>query len=162
MSEKNPTKVRKHIFVDHKVQGALLLRVLLYWTFWAISIALLLLCWHIVTGPARPFHTHFNAMWFHYGPALLASFLLLPMVMVDLVRLSNRFTGPLVRLRRSMRALARGERVEAIQFRDSDFWQEFAEEFNAVLAEVEKHRANSRREHDADEESEPAAVGSGS
>ena len=48
--------------------------------------------------------------------------------------------GPLVRLRRSMRALARGEHVEPIKFREGDFWQEFAEEFNAVAARVQGER----------------------
>jgi len=61
-------------------------------------------------------------------------------VIVDVVRLSNRFTGPLLRLRRSMRALARGEQVEPIRFRDNDFWHDFAEEFNALAARF-RHQA---------------------
>jgi len=126
--------LRKHIFVDPKVQGALVLRVILYWFVCLIAISLMLLCWRIVTGPARMFYTHFDDMWFFYGPAAVASLLLVPLVIVDVVRLSNRFTGPLLRLRRSMRALARGEEVEPIRFRDGDFWHEFAEEFNAVAA----------------------------
>jgi hypothetical protein len=52
--------------------------------------------------------------------------------------LSNRFVGPLVRLRRSMRKLARGEHVDPICFRDNDFWHDFANEFNAVAARVQK------------------------
>jgi len=126
--------LRKHIFVDPKVQWALVLRVILYWFVCLIAISLMLLCWRIVTGPARMFYTHFDDMWFFYGPAAVASLLLVPLVIVDVVRLSNRFTGPLLRLRRSMRALARGEEVEPIRFRDGDFWQKFAEEFNAVAA----------------------------
>ena len=39
---------------------------------------------------------------------------LLPLVVVDVLRLSNRFVGPLLRLRRSLRQLARGEYVEPI------------------------------------------------
>jgi len=112
----------------------LVLRVILYWFVCLIAISLMLLCWRIVTGPARMFYTHFDDMWFFYGPAAVASLLLLPLVIVDVVRLSNRFTGPLLRLRRSMRALARGEEVEPIRFRDGDFWQELAEEFNTVAA----------------------------
>ena len=83
------------------------------------------------------FYTHFDDMWFHYGPALVASLILLPMVIIDIIRTSNRFCGPLLRLRRSMRALAQGERVEPIRFRKGDFWGEFAEEFNAVVARVQ-------------------------
>ncbi|MFH1919301.1 MAG: hypothetical protein ABIP48_05365 [Planctomycetota bacterium] len=129
-------RIRKRLFVDPKVQGALVMRVLLYWVVCLITIMLMLLCWSVLRTP-RIFYTHFDDMWFHYGPALVASFVLLPMVIVDIIRLSNRFTGPLVRLRRSMRAMARGEHVEPIHFRENDFWQEFAEEFNAVVARVQ-------------------------
>ena len=111
------------------------MRVLLYWVVCLITITLMLLCWSIIRTP-RMFYTHFDDMWFHYGPALIASFVLLPMVVLDIIRLSNRFAGPLVRLRRSMRALAQGEEVRPIHFRENDFWQEFADEFNAIATRM--------------------------
>ncbi len=129
--------LRKQLFVDPKVQGALVLRVILYWAFCLITITIMLLCWRILTGPARLFYTHFNDLWFFYGPALIASLLVLPLVVIDSLRLSNRFVGPLMRLRRSMRDLTRGERVEPIRFRDDDFWHDFAEEFNVLAAHVQ-------------------------
>jgi len=129
--------LRKRLFVDPKVQGALVGRVILYWVVCLITITLMLICWRIVTGPARPFYTHFDDLWFFHGPAVIASFILLPLVVLDIVRLSNRFVGPMLRLRRSMRALARGEYVEPLEFRDTDYWHEFAEEFNAVLKRVQ-------------------------
>ncbi len=128
---------RRQLFVDPKVQGALILRVALYWVVCVVTITLMLLCWRIITGPARMFYLHFEDMWFHYGPALIASFLLLPLVIYDVVQMSNRFCGPLFRLRRSIRALARGERVEPISFRDGDFWLEFAQEFNSLAVRMQ-------------------------
>ena len=148
--------LRKQLFVDSKVQGALVARVILYWIVCPIAITLMLLCWRIITGPARTFHTHLEEMWFFYGPALIASFFLLPLVIADAVRLSNRFTGPMVRLRRSMRELARGEHVEQIAFRDDDFWREFAEEFNALATRVQ---GESLPPADRSEPVEPALVG---
>ena len=128
---------RRQLFIDPKVQGALVLRVVLYWAVCLITITLMLLCWSVLRTP-RMFYTHFDDMWFHYGPALIASFVLLPMVVVDIIRLSNRFAGPLVRLRRAMRALAQGEEVRPIHFREGDFWQEFADEFNAIAARMKQ------------------------
>jgi hypothetical protein len=133
-------KKRTRLFVDPRVQGALVVRVLTYWALCLITLTLMLLGWSIVRTP-RMFYTHLDDMWFHYGPALIASLVLLPMVVVDIIRLSNRFAGPLVRLRRGMRALARGERVEPIDFRDSDFWQDFADEFNAIAARLGQEAA---------------------
>lgn len=129
---------RRQLFVDPRVQGALVLRTVLYWIMCVTAITLMLLCWRIVTGPARMFYTHFEDMWFHFGPALVASFLVLPLVIYDVVRMSNRFCGPLFRLRRCLRALARGEPVAPISFRDGDFWPEIAQEFNALLARVQR------------------------
>ncbi len=136
MPKKNP--FRKQLFVDPKVQGALVGRVILYWVVCLITITLMLLCWRVVTGPARLFWTHFNDMWFHFGPAVIASFVLVPLVILDLLKLSNRFVGPLVRLRRGMRSLTAGEHVEPIKFREGDFWHDFAEEFNALAAKVQE------------------------
>jgi hypothetical protein len=146
-------RMRKRLFVEPKVQGALVARVLLYWFVCLITVALMILCWNVVRTP-RMFYTFFDDMWFRYAPALLASFALLPMVIIDIVRLSNRFAGPLLRLRRSMRALARGEHVEPLHFRDGDFWQEFAEEFNAVVARLEREGRAAPPKQEAEEPEE--------
>lgn len=153
----NSKYVRKHLFIDPKVQGALVVRVALYWVVCLITMTLMLLCWRILTGPARIFYTHFDDMWFFYGPAVVASFLLLPLVIVDIVRLSNRFAGPMLRLRRSMRNLARGEHVQPIKFRDGDFWHDFAEEFNTLAARLQQE--TTPPQPDPDEQPEPVAAG---
>jgi hypothetical protein len=129
--------VRRQLFVDLKIQGPLMLRVILHWVIGLLTVALMLLCWQILTGPKRPLFQYLDAMWFYCGPAALASFLLLPLVLVGLARFSNRFLGPFLRLRWAMRELAQGEPVEPIEFRRGDFWREFAEEFNALAARVQ-------------------------
>ena len=149
--------LRKRLFVDPKVQGALVARVVLYWVVCLCTISMMLLCWRIITGPARMFYTHFSDMWFFYGPALIASFILLPLIVIDIVRLSNRFTGPLLRLRRCMRELARGEHVEPIEFRDDDFWHDIAEAFNGVIHRVQNADAHPAEETAAEEEPVGAA-----
>lgn len=151
---------RKQLFVDSRVQGALAARVIMYWGASVATMALMLLCFRIITGPARLFYEHFDDMWFHYGPALAGSIIILPLLVIDVVRLSNRFAGPLVRLRRGMRALARGESVEPLHFREGDFWQEFAQEFNAVAARLQRLEAASKgpAPWPPSEQEEPAAA----
>jgi hypothetical protein len=156
-------RLRKHLFVDPKIQGTLMARVVFYWIVCLLGITLMLLCWRIVTGPPRMFATHLDEMWLNYGPAVIASFLLLPLVIMDVLRLSNRFVGPLLRLRRSMRQLGRGEEVEPIEFRETDFWPEFADEFNAIRLRLQllstsvakvKHEEQGKKD-----EEEPVSVG---
>lgn len=149
---------RQKLFVDAAVQGALIGRVIFYWVTCLITITLMLLCWQIATGPARLFYTHMEELWFHNGPALVASFLLLPMVIVDLLRLSNRFVGPLVRLRRGWSSLAQGEPVLPIHFRKGDYWQEFADHFNATSARIQDLEAQVRILKATPAEQEPVAV----
>ena len=147
--------LRKRLFVDPKVQGALIARVVLYWVLCLIGMTLMLLCWQIATGPRQPFLLHLADLWSHYGPALIASFVLLPLVIVDIIRFSNRIVGPLFRLRRSMRELARGQYVEQLEFRNDDFWQEVANEFNTISA----HLPVAAERDEAEQEEEPIAVG---
>jgi hypothetical protein len=132
---------RRQLFVDHKVQGALVMRAISYWFMCLLTVALMLLCWRVLTGPARLFYRHLDDMWFHFGPALIASLILLPIIVVDIIRLSNRFAGPMLRMRRAMQNLAKGERVPPLQFRDNDFWKDFAQDFNALLARVQRETA---------------------
>lgn len=138
MSKNTNSVLRKRLFVDPEVQGQLVLRVVLYWATCLMTVAMVVMCWRIVNGPARPFYRHLDDMWFHLGPALLASLILLPMVIMDVIRVSNRFVGPLLRLRRSLRNLASGQEVEPIRFRQGDFWQGFADEFNAVITRMKE------------------------
>ena len=155
----NTKHPRKCLFVDPKVQNALITRVVLYWMVCLTGMALILLCWRVITGPPQPFIMHFNELWFYYGPAVIASLILLPLVIFDLVRFSNRFVGPLFRLRRSMRELARGQYVEPLEFRDADFWGGIAEEFNAVRIRLQGCASASEDQTEEEEEQELTAVG---
>ena len=71
----------------------------------------------------------------------VASVLILPVILLDLVRISHRWVGPIYRLRAALNALGRGEAVSPIRFRDGDCWQELAGDFNVVAAELSRLRA---------------------
>lgn len=126
------TNRRRKLFVDPVVQTKLACRTAVYWMFWGLTIMLMLMCWRLVMGPARPFQAQLHALWYLYGPAAIASFLLLPIVIVDSLRISNQIVGPIHRFRNALKRLADGEEVEPIAFRNNDLWGDMAEEFNRV------------------------------
>lgn len=132
----NSRQIRNRLFVDPEVQAALLLRIVTYWIVCLAAVALMLLCQQIIAGPPRPVFAHLEDLWFRFGPPFFASLVVLPLILMDIIRMSNRFSGPLIRLRRAMRALARGETVPPLRFRQGDFWKNFADEFNAVVERV--------------------------
>jgi hypothetical protein len=152
---------RRQLFVDSRVQGALVLRLLGYWVVTMITVSAMVLCWRMVSTPARPFASHVQSLWLHYGSAFVAAILLLPLIVIDCVRTSNRFAGPLYRLRRSMRDLTAGLPVPPIHFREGDFWSEVADDFNAVsarLQRLEEELAAARGETSFDESRYPVAT----
>jgi hypothetical protein len=170
MTNMNMKHLRKRFYIDAKVQGGLVMRVIMYWILCLLGVFLMLLCWRIITGGPQPFRFYLRDTWRDCASAVMATLLLLPLVITDIIRYSNRFVGPTMRLRRSLRQLARGQHVDPIEFRDSDFWQEFADEFNAVAAHLQGNRIidldqlskwpdDSRDECPAEREDEPVAVG---
>jgi hypothetical protein len=156
-----PKLKRRQYFVDPKVQGALILRLIGYWGVTVITTTAMVLCWRLVTQPPKSLFSQIGDMWVFYGPALISSLLLVPLIVIDCVRMSNRFAGPLYRLRRCMRDLGAGLPVPPIHFRDGDFWIEVADEFNAVSAKfqrLEEELAEARGESPFDDASFPMAT----
>jgi hypothetical protein len=65
---------------------------------------------------------------------------ILPTFVYDSLKLSNRFVGPIVRLRQSIAGLARGDEVKELRFRDNDFWRELSEDFNVVAKRFQESK----------------------
>lgn len=129
---------RRQLLVDPKVQGALLTRAVLYWGYCLLGAWSFVCLWKMVTSPASGFDVQFDESLFYCGPMVVATVAILPLVLVDLLRVTNRFVGPLFRLRRDMRKLVNGEPVRQIAFRKNDYWRETAEEFNALADHVQR------------------------
>src|SRR5262245_20696527 len=109
---------RTIFFIDSKVQGALLARTAIYWMFCLFSVCLMLICWNAYTGPKTRFLNLVVDLFDRYGPGLIASLVVLPVVLMDALRVSNRFVGPISRLRSALKDLATGKQVKPLNFRD--------------------------------------------
>ncbi|MBM4000446.1 MAG: hypothetical protein FJ297_13070 [Planctomycetes bacterium] len=127
---------RQRHWIDGNVQAAIVWRVAMYWVHCLITVAFMTVIWMILTDTPRNSTDLFRRLTAQCGPAFGASLLLLPLVVIDAVRMSNRFVGPMYRLRRAMRALAEGEPVPDQTFRQNDFWHEMADDFNRVARRV--------------------------
>lgn len=127
---------RKKTFVDPKVQGALVRRLVLHWFCFIAVAAIVAFCLQILTNPFRSIREHGQEVWWTHGPFLLVMFFMLPVFIVDTIKLSNRFAGPIYRLRNTIRSVADGEKFHPLKFRDFDFWQGLADDFNAMVARL--------------------------
>jgi len=126
-------QVRRRLLADPKVQVPLVARIVLYWLMCLSIITVMIQCRQTAAGSAQTA----DNMLFFYRVAFLGALAFLPLALVDLVQVSNRFAIPMVRLRRAMQDLSRGEHVEPVRFRDGDFWQDLAADFNAVVNRVQ-------------------------
>jgi len=162
--------LRKKRLVDSKVQGTLIKNFLRYW---AVSIAaaggLTVIGWIFITPGLSGFIGP-NAFMASIIPMILvgiaAAVLVLPVLLFDVVRVSHRFAGPLVRFKRHLREAADGGPMRRLSFRDEDFWPEIAEAYNDLLDRIERERATyqaamERTENDPSLASEAAFDGEG-
>ena len=138
MNQKNR---RRKLFVEPRMQGLLVFKVILYWVNGFLTIGLLIAAWSVFMHMPKTSTELFARMWDSVGPALIASIFLMPLIVMDCIRWSNRYAGPMVRLHESLTELADGESVAPLKFRKGDLWFEMAEQFNRISQRIEQAEA---------------------
>jgi hypothetical protein len=125
---------RKRNFVDFEVQTSLLRRMVLQWVSFLFVNALALYCWtYLLSGAEEPVGGHMTRFVQLYLPVIVVSLALLPVFLLDAAKLSNRFVGPILRVRRALAEAASGNCVKPLHFRENDFWRSLADDLNSVL-----------------------------
>ncbi|MDP6060608.1 MAG: hypothetical protein QGH33_17015 [Pirellulaceae bacterium] len=159
---KSSNKRRRKQFVDRAVQGTLLLHLVAHWVFFLLAAVAFLYFVEMLAGDPRNLG---RSLFHRHGPTVLAVLVLAPIFLLDLCKLSNWFAGPVIRLRRGMRELAEGRDVSQIKFRENDFWQDLATDFNQVVERVQEAESRSANAmplqsdcHEAEPEAEPELV----
>lgn len=127
---------RKKDYVDPQVQGELARRLVLHWLLFTIVAAFIAISLEWLEDPLRTLpQLVWEASW-NYGPFLLVLIALVPIFIYDSIKLSNRFAGPVYRLRKVAAALADGELPGRVELRGTDFWRDLAKDFNHIIARI--------------------------
>jgi len=144
---------RKRRLIDLDVQGALARRIILHWFVFLAIIALALPLWQVWSNgfAGEPFSALMLEAWRQTAPVFFILLALLPLFVMDTIKLSHRFAGPMYRFRQTIRRLAEGEDVDFIRLRKGDFWKEFAEDFNAMLEQIDSRKDAATSEAGKDE-----------
>jgi hypothetical protein len=124
---------RKQLFLD-RVQTVLIVRVISYWLFCLLAGMLMACLWLAWSAPPGSSGEMLQRVLLTYGPVFAATLIVVPLVVMDVLRLSNRFVGPAYRLRQALKQAADGQAVRPLQFRDNDFWRDAADDFNRAMA----------------------------
>ncbi len=128
MSSRRLTKL-----IDQEVQGGLLRKVITHWGLLYLANTIALFVWlSLFELHDATWSELFGAAIERYFPVIVVSIALLPAFLWDTIRLTNRFAGPIRRLRSALANAARGEKVEPLHFRTNDYWREIASDFNTL------------------------------
>ncbi|QDT38461.1 methyl-accepting chemotaxis protein [Stratiformator vulcanicus] len=154
MNDSSPTEKPKRTkrFVSWEIQGQTIKHVLAYWFIYHAVLwhAIFLFDWlnsrgKILTGERplmfRDLYAQFVA---ENCGILICAVLLLPILVIDVVRLSHKVAGPLVRFQNALAELSKGRKVEPIRLRDGDWLGQFETSFNEFLASQNVKTANGR------------------
>ena len=131
---------RRKYFVDAQVQGALLRQAVYFW-FWASATFATIIFVYRVFPSLLSGNGQEGRIWYHLAPYLVASAVLFPIVIFNSIRFSNRFAGPMVRVRRTLKELARGETAPMRSFRKNDFWSDTVDDINEIIALLRQLRS---------------------
>lgn len=132
---------RKQNYVDSHVQGALLRRICAHWLiFFGVAAIAIIMLRALLGDPGQTFSQRIQLEMGEFTLMAIVMLSLFPAFMLDTIRFSNRFVGPIGRLRRHLRELPKGK-SEPCKFRDNDFWNQMAGEFNEVAELVHSQKA---------------------
>jgi len=130
---------RSRILVDPPVQWAIVKRIFFHWAMFLICLVSISVMVRLMfTTGELPFAQTLADACRSQLPLLMVMAILMPVFLRDTLKMSNRFAGPMYRLRTALTKMAHDESVSAIKFRAGDFWQEVAADFNTVAAKYEQ------------------------
>lgn len=133
MKSHNPYRKRQQVFADRAIQSSLAWRLAGHWLlFTGLLLVLNTFLQMSFLFPQQAFGDAFRSAAWAQIPLLVCVAALVPLFTRDALRISNRLAGPMVRLRKSLKSLAAGEKVPPLVFRENDYWLESATEFNRV------------------------------
>jgi signal transduction histidine kinase len=137
---------RQRLLVDRKVQGMLLTRVTTYWLTAVVAIGLMVGLHVVMESAHASVNVIANRALLHFGPALLAAVLLLPIMLLDCLRATSKFAGPVHRLRQEMENLADGKPAEKLYLRKDDLYADLADQFNRLVDRVQGEKQKGKQE----------------
>jgi hypothetical protein len=125
---------RKRLVIEPAIQYSLVRQLVAQWCLHLTATVLLLIMLQILLGGIfQPWQYHFQRLWPMVASLVITLAFLAPAFIVSSLKLSNRFVGPIHRLRQLLRDLADGKPCEDLKFRKGDYWQELATEVERAL-----------------------------
>lgn len=128
------TKRRSRNYVDREVQTTLLKRLSGHWALFVLANLAAVFLWTLAfETPDSTWQHALRTSQMRLVPFVIVSLAMVPVFVLDAVKLSNRFAGPIIRVRRALSQIAEGKTPKAIEFRSNDFWKSLANDLNRAF-----------------------------
>ena len=127
---------RKRVTIDPRLQGVCCVRVAMYWVFCLATVVLLMTCRLLLTNPPASVTQLVQQVWKQSGGIIGGTMLVLPLVLFDLLVITNRFAGPIYRIQQELNKLADGHPTDPMQLRPNDFCGDLAKAYNRVRERI--------------------------
>lgn len=128
------TKRRNQKYVDREVQTSLMRRICLHWFLFVVANVIAIATWiRFLETPFDTWTATLQITWTRVFPFLLVSIAIVPVFIWDAIKLSNRFAGPIIRVRKVLAQIANGQTPKPIEFRSGDFWKSLAHDLNRAF-----------------------------
>jgi hypothetical protein len=132
---------RKKLFVNQKLQGYALRRVVAYWLIYHVVLWHAMLFYHYMQhkfdvfsgAPPILFGELYGSFLRQHYSTFVCAMAIFPIIFWDMLRATHRVAGPLVRFQNALLQLARGEQVGRIQLRKGDLLTDMEDAFNKFI-----------------------------
>ena len=129
---------RRRRKVVAKFQTKLVYRMVMYWGIYQLTLFNVMFCWRLLSeGNGNIVHEYALFIQEFY-PMLLCFLVLVPAFAWDAVKFYHRIAGPIYRFRATICEVADEQPVRPVKLRDGDELMEMQDEFNAMLATLER------------------------
>jgi len=128
--------LRQKFWIDRSVQGVLIGRIVLYWTVGLLYLGLGSACFQYYAHPDWTIAAHAWALFQQIWPWIPSLVLFMPLVIYDIIRLSNLFAGPIYRLRMHLDEVMENPECRPLTFREDDYWQDLVKPINYLQNEI--------------------------
>ncbi len=123
---------RQQKLVDN-FQYKLIVRIVLYWTIYQVTLFNFLFCWKLIDGGEGSIIGQYGQFLQEFYPMLICFAILVPAFAWDAVKFYHRIAGPIFRFRSVARDIAAERPVRRIALREGDELTEMQDDFNSMI-----------------------------
>jgi hypothetical protein len=138
-----PQHQRKQVYVSRAIQGRIVSKLAIYWTTYHLALWHGMFLFHyflyrsqLMADPQMatiPFGTQYSQFLSQNYSMLICAVAVAPLIFWDMMKVTHRVAGPLVRFAHTLSDLKQGKKVRPVTLREGDLLTEFRDDFNEYL-----------------------------